>query len=111
MLRFQLDADGGQDTTSWLGQYLGFSPKTAELINESMSEFNKKIEVTVTLTIYLVTPKWMWRVELIKVNLHMKFQRCRWRHFDFRANVKILARRRRTADDEMAMTIPGLVSS
>ncbi|KAH3726145.1 hypothetical protein DPMN_052001 [Dreissena polymorpha] len=52
----------------------------------------------------------MWRVELIKVHLHMKFQSCRWKHLDFRANVKALARCRRTADDEQAMTIPRVFS-
>ncbi|KAH3808972.1 hypothetical protein DPMN_137334 [Dreissena polymorpha] len=52
----------------------------------------------------------------------MKFQSCRWRHFDFRANVKVLARRgrrasdggRRTPDggrhDELAMTITRVFS-
>ena len=47
-----------------------------------------------TLTFDLVTQKWVWRVELIKVHVHMKFQSCRWKHFNFRANVKVLARRR-----------------
>ena len=46
-----------------------------------------------TLTFDLVTQKWVWHVELIKVHLHMKFQNCRWKHFDFRANVKVLAQR------------------
>jgi hypothetical protein len=47
------------------------------------------LEVTVTLTFNLVTQKWVWRVEVIKVHLHMKFQSCRWKHFDFRAYVKV----------------------
>ena len=42
-------------------------------------------------------PKWVWHVELMKVHLHMKFQSCWWTRFDFRANVKVLARRRGTA--------------
>jgi len=48
------------------------------------------LEVTMTLTFDLVTQKWVWHVELIKVHLHMKFQSCRWKHFDFRAYVKVL---------------------
>jgi hypothetical protein len=39
----------------------------------------------VTLTFDLVTKKWVWSVELINVQLHMKFQSCRWKHFDFLA--------------------------
>ena len=45
--------------------------------------------VTVTLTFDLVTQKLVWHVELINVHLHMKFQSCRWMHFDFRAHVKV----------------------
>ena len=52
-----------------------------------------------TLTFDLVTQKWVWRVELIKVHLHLKFPSCRWKHFDFRANVKVLARRGRRMSD------------
>ena len=43
--------------------------------------------------IFFRGPKWVWRVELIKAHLHMKFQR--WKHFDLRTNVKVLARRGR----------------
>ena len=62
-----------------------------------------------TLTFDPVTQKWVWRLELIKVHLlHMKFQSCRWKHFDFRANVKVLSRP--TADEELAKTIPRVFS-
>ncbi|KAH3831590.1 hypothetical protein DPMN_104860 [Dreissena polymorpha] len=59
-----------------------------------------------TLTFDLVTQKWVWRVELIKVHLHMKFQSCRWKHFDVRGKCQGLS----TTDDELAMTIPRVFS-
>ncbi|KAH3815935.1 hypothetical protein DPMN_144474 [Dreissena polymorpha] len=40
----------------------------------------------------------VWRVELIKVHLHMKFQSCKWKHFDFRANKHDAYGGRLTAD-------------
>ncbi|KAH3874629.1 hypothetical protein DPMN_037879, partial [Dreissena polymorpha] len=40
-----------------------------------------------------MTKKWVWHVELIKVQLYMKFQSCRMKHFDFRDNVKNLNKR------------------
>ncbi|KAH3814020.1 hypothetical protein DPMN_142496 [Dreissena polymorpha] len=40
----------------------------------------------------------------------MKFQSCRWKHFDFRANVKVLARRLQRTAEELAMTIPRVFS-
>ena len=60
-----------------------------------------------TLTFDLVTPKLVWRVELIKVHLRMKFEGCRWKHFYLRANVKVFWR---TAHDDRAMTIPRVFS-
>jgi hypothetical protein len=65
--------------------------------------------VTVTLTFDLVTQKWVWRVELIKMHLHMKFQSCRWKHFDVRAKCQGFSTTR-TADEELAMTIPRVFS-
>ncbi|KAH3780885.1 hypothetical protein DPMN_158710 [Dreissena polymorpha] len=40
----------------------------------------------------------------------MKFQSCRWKHFDFRANVKVLAQRLQRTADELAMTIARVFS-
>jgi hypothetical protein len=35
----------------------------------------------------LVTQKWEWCVEIMKVQLNMKSESCRRNHFDFRGNV------------------------
>ena len=43
-----------------------------------------------TLTFDLVTPQLVWHVELIKMHLHIKFQSCKWKQFDFRAYAKVL---------------------
>jgi hypothetical protein len=45
---------------------------------ESLSDFF--LEVTVTLTFDLVTQKWVWRVELIKVHLHINGLHRMWSH-------------------------------
>ena len=64
-----------------------------------------------TFTFDIMTQKWVWRVELIKVHLHMKFQSCRWKHFDFRAKCQGLSTSERlTPDGELAMTIPRVFS-
>ncbi|KAH3824451.1 hypothetical protein DPMN_126287 [Dreissena polymorpha] len=49
---------------------------------------DKRLSQKLTMsTLCSATKKWVCPVELIKVHIHTKFQSCRWKHFDFRANV------------------------